>query len=165
MILGRWQQLRPTCPCEVVSGKESPDERATQSGCSSRALWRSRWRALPSCNDLTERRRNSPVTASFHSGGSSLTYVPSALMRRPQTPAALAQDIEMLRTFGAPVIPIASVLRAPVIARPQSRYRHSTERARGRFLSFNLSEAGSPGACRDGQVVLYLTGTTFEQGA
>ena len=39
----------------------------------------------------------------FHSGGSSLTYVPSALMRRPQTPAALAQGIEMLRTFGAPV--------------------------------------------------------------
>ena len=35
-------------------------------------------------------------------GGSSLTYVPSALMRRPQTPAALAQGIEMLRTFGAP---------------------------------------------------------------
>src|SRR5215472_15036309 len=39
----------------------------------------------------------------FHSGGSSLTYVPSALMRRPQTPAALAQGIEVLRTFGAPV--------------------------------------------------------------
>jgi predicted deacylase len=39
----------------------------------------------------------------FHSGGSSLTYVPSALMRRPQTPETLAQGIEMLRTFGAPV--------------------------------------------------------------
>src|ERR1700692_4146003 len=39
----------------------------------------------------------------FHSGGSSLTYVPSALMRRGQTPEALAQGIEMLRTFGAPV--------------------------------------------------------------
>jgi predicted deacylase len=37
----------------------------------------------------------------FHSGGSSLTYVPSALMRRPQTSAALTQGIEMLRTFGA----------------------------------------------------------------
>jgi uncharacterized protein len=39
----------------------------------------------------------------FHSGGSSLTYVPSTLMRRPQTPDALAQGIEMLRMFGAPV--------------------------------------------------------------
>jgi predicted deacylase len=39
----------------------------------------------------------------FHSGGSSLVYVPSALMRRPQTPETLAQGIEMLRTFGAPV--------------------------------------------------------------
>jgi uncharacterized protein len=39
----------------------------------------------------------------FHSGGSSLTYVPSALMRRPQTPEALTRGIEMLRTFGAPV--------------------------------------------------------------
>jgi predicted deacylase len=38
----------------------------------------------------------------FHSGGSSLTYVPSALMRRPQTQEALAQGIEMLRIFGAP---------------------------------------------------------------
>jgi predicted deacylase len=36
----------------------------------------------------------------FHSGGSSLIYVPSALMRRPQNPEALAQGIEMLRTFG-----------------------------------------------------------------
>jgi hypothetical protein len=39
----------------------------------------------------------------FHSGGSSLTYVPSALMRRPQTPEALERGIEMLRTFGAPI--------------------------------------------------------------
>jgi predicted deacylase len=39
----------------------------------------------------------------FHSGGSSLIYVPSALMRRPQNPEALAQGIEMLRTFGTPV--------------------------------------------------------------
>jgi uncharacterized protein len=39
----------------------------------------------------------------FHSGGSSLSYVPSALMRRPQTPEALERGIEMLRTFGAPI--------------------------------------------------------------
>lgn len=39
----------------------------------------------------------------FHSGGSSLIYVPSALMRRPQTPRLLEGGIDMLRTFGAPV--------------------------------------------------------------
>jgi predicted deacylase len=39
----------------------------------------------------------------FHSGGSSLTYVPSAMMRRPQTPELLEGGIDMLRTFGAPV--------------------------------------------------------------
>ena len=39
----------------------------------------------------------------FHSGGSSLTYVPSALMRRGQTPEELNWGIELLRTFGAPV--------------------------------------------------------------
>jgi uncharacterized protein len=39
----------------------------------------------------------------FHSGGSSLTYVPSALMRRPQTPELLAQGIDLMRTFGAPI--------------------------------------------------------------
>jgi predicted deacylase len=39
----------------------------------------------------------------FHSGGSSLTYVPSAMMRRPQTPELLQGGIDMLRTFGAPV--------------------------------------------------------------
>src|SRR5579862_3772902 len=39
----------------------------------------------------------------FHSGGSSLTYVPSTLMRRPQTPELLAKGIELMRTFGAPI--------------------------------------------------------------
>jgi predicted deacylase len=39
----------------------------------------------------------------FHSGGSSLTYVPSTLMRRPQTPEAISQGIELMRIFGAPV--------------------------------------------------------------
>jgi predicted deacylase len=39
----------------------------------------------------------------FHSGGSSLTYVPSALMRQPQDPEALVRGIQMLRTFGAPI--------------------------------------------------------------
>jgi len=39
----------------------------------------------------------------FHSGGSSLTYVPSTLMRRPQNPEAINQGIELMRIFGAPV--------------------------------------------------------------
>jgi predicted deacylase len=39
----------------------------------------------------------------FHSGGSSLIYVPSALMRRPQTPETLEQGIELMRIFGAPI--------------------------------------------------------------
>jgi len=43
----------------------------------------------------------------LHSGGSSLTYVPSALMRRPETPEALEQGIELLRAFGAPIAYVA----------------------------------------------------------
>jgi predicted deacylase len=40
----------------------------------------------------------------LHSGGSSLIYMPSAMMRRPQSPELLEGGIDMLRTFGAPVI-------------------------------------------------------------
>ena len=39
----------------------------------------------------------------FHSGGSSLTYVPSTLMRRPATPEGLDRGLEMMRSFGAPI--------------------------------------------------------------
>ncbi|HTZ36807.1 MAG TPA: succinylglutamate desuccinylase/aspartoacylase family protein [Stellaceae bacterium] len=39
----------------------------------------------------------------FHSGGSSLTYIPSALLRRGQTPEELDWGIRMLRCFGAPI--------------------------------------------------------------
>jgi predicted deacylase len=39
----------------------------------------------------------------FHSGGSSLSYVPSALMRQPATPDRLEEGVRMLRTFGAPI--------------------------------------------------------------
>jgi uncharacterized protein len=38
----------------------------------------------------------------FHSGGSSLTYIPSTLMRRPQTPAEVEAGADLMRTFGAP---------------------------------------------------------------
>src|SRR5436305_5997259 len=38
-----------------------------------------------------------------HSGGSSLTYLPSTLGRRPDTPEALDRAIELMRIFGAPV--------------------------------------------------------------
>src|SRR5947208_7146317 len=37
----------------------------------------------------------------LHSGGSSLTYLPTALMRRPTDPSRFEQGVEMLRTFGA----------------------------------------------------------------
>jgi predicted deacylase len=37
----------------------------------------------------------------MHSGGSSLTYIPSALMRLPETAEGRARAIEMLRNFGA----------------------------------------------------------------
>ncbi|HEX3953867.1 MAG TPA: succinylglutamate desuccinylase/aspartoacylase family protein [Stellaceae bacterium] len=39
----------------------------------------------------------------FHSGGSSLTYIPSSLMRRPETPAGVEEGVRMMRTFGAPI--------------------------------------------------------------
>ena len=39
----------------------------------------------------------------FHSGGSSLVYIPSTLMRRPQTPEAIDQGIGLMRAFGAPI--------------------------------------------------------------
>ena len=71
----------------------------------------------------------------FHSGGSSLTYVPSALMRRPQTPAALAQGIEMLRTFGAPVAYLVDAALGPYAdcggsARRHQAHEHRTGRRR-----------------------------------
>src|SRR6266478_6600624 len=39
----------------------------------------------------------------IHSGGSSLTYLPSTLGRRPDTPQALERAIELMRVFGAPI--------------------------------------------------------------
>jgi len=39
----------------------------------------------------------------MHSGGSSLTYVPSVLMRRPDTPEALDKASRLMRAFGTPV--------------------------------------------------------------
>jgi hypothetical protein len=39
----------------------------------------------------------------IHSGGSSLTYLPSTLGRRPDTPERLERAIELMRVFGAPV--------------------------------------------------------------
>ena len=43
----------------------------------------------------------------FHSGGSSLRYLPSTLLRRPQTPEGLAWAIELVRAFGAPIAYLA----------------------------------------------------------
>src|SRR5882672_8571183 len=39
----------------------------------------------------------------IHSGGSSLTYLPSTLGRRPDTPEAVERALELMRVFGAPV--------------------------------------------------------------
>jgi predicted deacylase len=39
----------------------------------------------------------------LHSGGSSLMYVPSALVRRSADPAAFARSLALLKAFGAPV--------------------------------------------------------------
>ncbi len=39
----------------------------------------------------------------LHSGGSSLMYIPSALIRRPSKPDERARAIEMIRLFGAPI--------------------------------------------------------------
>ena len=44
----------------------------------------------------------------FHSGGSSLTYIPSALAPRHEDPARMQQVVGMLKAFGAPVSYIAA---------------------------------------------------------
>jgi uncharacterized protein len=43
------------------------------------------------------------VLLDLHSGGSSLMYVPAALARRSDDPAALAETVALLREFGAPI--------------------------------------------------------------
>ena len=48
---------------------------------------------LPRCDAVVD----------LHSGGSSLMYVPSALVRRSADPAAFARSIALLKAFGAPV--------------------------------------------------------------
>ena len=44
----------------------------------------------------------------FHSGGSSLTYIPSALAPRHEDPARMQKVIGMLKAFGAPVSYVAA---------------------------------------------------------
>ncbi len=39
----------------------------------------------------------------FHSGGSSLMYIPSALGRRNEDPTVTARSIELMQAFGAPI--------------------------------------------------------------
>jgi predicted deacylase len=45
----------------------------------------------------------------LHSGGSSLQYIPSALIRRYEDPTRLAKSIEFLKLFGAPISYIVDV--------------------------------------------------------
>src|SRR6202045_2600919 len=81
---------------------------------------------LPQCDFLFD----------FHSGGSSLTYVPSELMRRPQSPEALAQGIEMLRTFGTPVAYLVdTALGDHTLTEPAAR-------AGGRHMSTEIAGGG-----------------------
>jgi uncharacterized protein len=43
------------------------------------------------------------VLLDLHSGGSSLMYIPAALARRSDDPAAMAETVALLRAFGAPI--------------------------------------------------------------
>ena len=47
----------------------------------------------------------------FHSGGSSLMYVPSTLCRRDPDPAGMARLLGMMKAFGAPIGYVGSVLQ------------------------------------------------------
>lgn len=71
----------------------------------------------------------------IHSGGSSLTYIPSTLARRPETPEATEQTLEMMRVFGAPVgylndVPLDGPTITAAAARAGTRHM-STELAGG----------------------------------
>jgi predicted deacylase len=71
----------------------------------------------------------------FHSGGSSLMYVPSGLARRDADPKITARHIELLRTYGAPV--------SYVVDAPQGEDRTSTAAAaRQGIMSMGTEMAG-----------------------
>src|SRR5438876_969093 len=71
----------------------------------------------------------------LHSGGSSLSYLPSTLGRRPDTPEAVDRALELMRAFGAPMGYLTTVpLDGPTITAAAARVgvRHmSTELAGG----------------------------------
>jgi predicted deacylase len=71
----------------------------------------------------------------LHSGGSSLSYIPSTLGRRPEAPQALDQATELMRVFGAPIGYLTNVpMDGPTITAAAARagIRHmSTELAGG----------------------------------
>jgi len=71
----------------------------------------------------------------IHSGGSSLTYIPSTLGRRPDTPEAMEQALAMMRIFGAPFgylndVPLDGPTITAAAARAGTRHM-STELAGG----------------------------------
>jgi predicted deacylase len=71
----------------------------------------------------------------FHSGGSSLMYVPSGLARRDPDPKIATRHIELLRTYGAPV--------SYVVDAPQGEDRTSTAAAaRQGIMSMGTEMAG-----------------------
>lgn len=73
----------------------------------------------------------------FHSGGSSLAYLPSALAARPEEPARMASIVGMLRAFGAPVSYLA--------AAPQGGGRTFTSAARRQGVLAMGTELGGGG--------------------
>jgi predicted deacylase len=57
------------------------------------------------------------VLIDLHSGGSSLTYIPSALARRSADATQMAETVALLRAFGAPIHPGQWILATHQFAR------------------------------------------------
>jgi uncharacterized protein len=73
----------------------------------------------------------------LHSGGSSLAYVPAALARRSDDPAAMAETVALLREFGAPI--------AYVTDTPQGADRTSSAAAARKGVRHLGTELGGGG--------------------
>ncbi len=73
----------------------------------------------------------------LHSGGSSLMYIPSGLVRRHDDPARMAKAIELLKAFGAPVSYVTDA--------PQGEDRTLTAAASRRNVLHLGSELGGGG--------------------
>jgi len=95
----------------------------------------------------------------IHSGGSSLTYIPSTLGRRPDTPEAMEQALAMMRIFGAPFgylndVPLDGPTITAAAARAGTRHM-STELAGGGQVTPSALRIAEGGVRR----VLHALGT------